>query len=287
METEKTNRLLNRVAIVAGAGSRDSPSEPDIVGNGRASSILLARAGAFVVLVDNNLAWARRTEELISSAPVHLSHGPDRTLVVRADVTSPSECEAVLKATMERWGRVDILVNNVGIGGPVGTAVDIDPNEWRKVMDTNVLGMLLMSKYAIPQMLKTSPDDISIPKLLYPISKGAIINMTRAMAAHHGPAGIRVNAVAPGTVLTPMVVGDGMPSFVREVRKNQGPLRIEGYGWDIANAVVFLASDEARWITGVTLSVDAGRMVGQPPHGFEGVNVSSVISKTGSVRGKL
>ncbi|KAF8577544.1 2,5-dichloro-2,5-cyclohexadiene-1,4-diol dehydrogenase [Ramaria rubella] len=284
MDTEKTNRLLGRVAIVTGAGSRESPSNPDIVGNGRAASILLARAGALVVLVDRNQAWAQQTQEMIESVPAVLGHGPNRTLVVTADVTKPLDCESIVKATMEKWGRLDILVNNVGVGGLDGTAVDLDVDEWRKGMDINVLSMVLMSKYVIPEMLRTRPSDISrgtgkaivnmssvaglqggIPSLLYPTSKGAIVNMTRAMAAHHGADGIRVNAVAPGTVFTPMVVGEGMPAVLRQARKNLAPLRIEGYGWDVGNAVVFLSSDEARWITGVTLPVDAGRTAGQPP----------------------
>jgi NAD(P)-dependent dehydrogenase (short-subunit alcohol dehydrogenase family) len=161
MDTEKTNRLLDRVAIVTGGGSRDSPNNPDIVGNGRAASILLARAGALVVLVDTNLAWAQRTQQLIDSAPANLNHGPNRTLAVRADVTCPSECEAVVRATLDKWGRLDILVNNVGIGGADGTAVEVDSEEWRRGMDINVLSMVLMSKYAIPEMLKTSPSDVS------------------------------------------------------------------------------------------------------------------------------
>jgi len=287
MNTEKTNRLLNRVAIVSGAGSRESEYTADIVGNGRAASILLARAGALVVLVDSNLSWAQRTQELIESIPGHLSHGPGRTLVMRADVTCPADCEAVVRATIERWGKVDILLNNVGIGGAPGTAVEVDPEQWRKDMDVNVLSMVLMAKYAIPEMVRTSPKDISrgtgkaivnmasvagliggIASLLYPTSKGAVVNMTRAMAAHHGPAGIRVNAIAPGTVFTTMVAAEGMPESVRELRARLAPLKIEGYGWDVGNAVVFLASDEARWITGAILPVDAGRTAG-PSNRYE------------------
>ena len=126
-----------------------------------------------------------------------------------------------------------------------------------------------------------------VPSLLYPTSKGAILNLTRAMAAHHGPSGIRVNSVAPGTVFTPMVVGDGMPEMMRTIRKNLAPLRIEGYGWDVGNAVVFLASDEARWITGVILPVDAGRTAGQPPRAG-GMVASAPGSKAKTqVKGKL
>ena len=186
MNTEKTNRLLDRVAIVTGAGSRDSPNDPDIVGNGRAASILLARAGAFVVLVDVNESWARRTQRLIESAPPELDHGPDRTLIIRADVTRPSDCEAVVKTTLERWGRLDILVNNVGIGGADGTAVEVEVEEWRKGMDVNVLSMVLMAKYAIPEMQRTSPSDISRG------SGKAIVNMSSVAGMQGGKRDLRL-----------------------------------------------------------------------------------------------
>ena len=102
------------------------------------------------------------------------------------------------------------------------------------------------------------------PSLLYPTSKGAVVNMTRAMAAHHGVEGIRVNCVAPGMVYTPMVAGRMTPE-VRELRRKRSLLQIEGSGWDVGQAVAYLASDEARWVTGVILPVDAGTMAGSAP----------------------
>jgi NAD(P)-dependent dehydrogenase (short-subunit alcohol dehydrogenase family) len=140
-------------------------------------------------------------------------------------------------------------------------------------MRVNVTSMVIMAKHAIPEMRKSGGGSIvnlsSVAgltgghgRLLYPTSKGAIVNLTRAMAAHHGREGIRVNAVAPGMVYTPMVYSQGMPPELREARRLRSLLQTEGTGWDVGQAVLFLASDEARWITGVTLPVDAGATAG-------------------------
>lgn len=134
--------------------------------------------------------------------------------------------------------------------------------------------MVLMSKYAIPKMMENDRSQGytgsiinmasvggligGIPHLLYPTSKGAVVNMTRAMAAHHALAGIRVNCVCPGLVYTPMMYGNGMSEKIREVRRNRNLLKTEGNGWDVGAAVRFLAGDEARWMTGVILPIDAG-----------------------------
>jgi NAD(P)-dependent dehydrogenase (short-subunit alcohol dehydrogenase family) len=108
--------------------------------------------------------------------------------------------------------------------------------------------------------------------LLYPTSKGAVVNMTRAMASHHAPDGIRVNAVAPGMVYTPMVYAGGMSDDLREARKNRSLLKVEGEGWDVGNGVLYLVSDEARWVTGVILPVDAGATAGPPSYPSRGAN---------------
>jgi NAD(P)-dependent dehydrogenase (short-subunit alcohol dehydrogenase family) len=168
---------------------------------------------------------------------------------------------------------VDILVNNVGVGGPEGTAVEVDIESWDKAMRINVASMMLMAKYAIPEMVKAGAGAIvniasvaglrgGTASLLYPTSKGAVVNMTRAMASQHGPQGIRVNCVAPGMVYTPMVAGRMTPEM-REVRRKRSLLQTEGTGWDVGHAVAFLASDQARWVTGVVLPVDAGATAGQ------------------------
>ncbi|KAK2799884.1 hypothetical protein FQN51_006485 [Onygenales sp. PD_10] len=143
---------------------------------------------------------------------------------------------------------------------------------WAKSMEVNVASMVLMSKYAIPQMCKNEGEvkgsivnmgsvaglKGGTPHLLYPTSKGAIINMTRAMAAHHAEQGIRVNCVCPGMLYTPMMYGGGMTEEAREARRKRSLLGTEGNAWDAAGAVVFLAGPHARWITGTILTVDAG-----------------------------
>lgn len=194
--------LVGKVAIVTGAGCLG-----DGIGNGRAISILLADDGCDVICIDLNLEWANKTVEIIHSKP-----NRGRAFANRADVTSEEDCKAAVRYTIESFGRLDILINNVGIGGAAGTAVDVDMTQWAKSMETNVASMVQMAKYAIPQMTQNDGEikgsivnmgsvaglKGGTPHLLYPTAKGAIVNMTRAMAAHHSPQGIRVNCVCPG-----------------------------------------------------------------------------------------
>ncbi len=254
-------RLAGKVAIVTGAGSR-----ADGVGNGRATAILLARQGARVALLDTERAWVERTREMIAAEG-------GESIVAFCDVTRPDECEAAVETTVGKWGRLDILVNNVGVSGPAGTAVDLDLAAWDQALRVNVTSMMLMARFAIPQMRRAGAGAIvniaSVAgllgghhALLYPTSKGAVVNMTRAMAAQHGAEGIRVNCVAPGMVYTPMVYSRGMSEEMREARRNRSLLKTEGTGWDVGHAVLYLASDEARWVTGVVLPVDAGATAG-------------------------
>jgi len=264
MTASSDKRLAGKVAIVTGAGSR-----AEGIGNGRAASILLARHGARVALIDAVKAWAEATARMIAEEA-------GEAFVVEADVTDPAACAEAVRRTVERWGRLDILVNNVGIGGPPGTAVEVDPAAWDEAMRVNVASMMLMAKYAIPEMRKAGGGAIvniasvaglvgGHPHLLYSTSKGAVVNMTRAMAAHHGSEGIRVNCIAPGMVYTPMVYSRGMSSELREARRRRSLLKTEGTGWDVGHAVLYLVSDEARWVTGVILPVDAGATAGSSP----------------------
>ena len=250
-------RLAGKAAIVTGAGSR-----ADGIGNGRATAILLARHSAKVTLVDQNAAWVERTRQMIADEG-------GESLVVLADVTKSAECAGIVRETVARFGRLDILVNNVGISGPPGTAVEVDEEAWDQAFRVNVTAMMLMAKHAIPEMIKAGGGAIvniasyaglfgGHPALLYPTTKGAVVNMTRAMAAHHAEDRIRVNAVAPGMVYTPMVYADGMSEEIREARKNRSLLKVEGTGWDVGHGVLYLVSDEARWVTGIVLPVDAG-----------------------------
>ncbi|KAK4539290.1 hypothetical protein LTR36_000816 [Oleoguttula mirabilis] len=259
-----TRSLADRVAIVTGAGALG-----DGIGNGRATAILLAEAGCSVVCVDMKIELAEHTVDMIHK------DGRGSAIAVKANVTDEADCRAAVEAAARTFGRLDILVNVVGIGGATGTAVDVDMLEWAKGMEINVASMVMMSKYAIPEMEKNEGlkrgSIVNIasvaglrggnPHLLYPTSKGAIVNMTRAMASHHAPQGIRVNCVCPGMVYTPMMYGPGMSEEAREARKNRSLLKTEGTGWDVGAAVRFLAGDEARWMTGVILPVDAGATV--------------------------
>lgn len=250
--------LYGKVAIVTGAGSR-----AEGIGNGRAASLLLAAEGARVLLLDANPAWAERTREMIAA-----EGGEAR--VFKADATKPEDCQAAVAAAKVAWGRVDILVNNVGIGGAKGNAVEVDLDEWNRGLLINVTSMMLMAKHAIPAMIAGGAGGAIVniasvaglrggnPNLMYPTSKGAVVQMTRAMAVHHAKDRIRVNCVCPGMVYTPMMYADGMTEAMREARRNRSLLKTEGSGWDTGAAVLWLASGHARWVTGVVLPVDAG-----------------------------
>lgn len=188
-------------------------------------------------------------------------------------MTVPEQCAAAVATTVATWGRLDGLVNNVGVGGPSGNAVEVDIDAWDRALRINVTSMMLMAKYAIPEMRALGAGAIvniasvaglrsGHPSLLYPTSKGAVVQLTRAMAAHHGREGIRVNCIAPGMVYTPMVYTRGMTEEQRDVRRRRSLLQTEGTGWDVGHAVVYLLSDAARWVTGVILPVDAGWTAG-------------------------
>jgi NAD(P)-dependent dehydrogenase (short-subunit alcohol dehydrogenase family) len=271
--------LKGKVAIVTGAGCPG-----DGIGNGRAISIMLADEGCNVLCLDLNLEWAQKTAEIASS-----KSGRGKTVAIKADVTKALDCEAAVKSALEEFGKLDILVNNVGIGGAPGTAVEVDMEAWAKGLEINVSSMVQMAKYAIPAMQKNQGETKGsivnmgsvaglkggTPHLLYPTSKGAVVNMTRAMSAHHAADGIRVNCVCPGVrtntfflgtallilsqmLYTPMMYAGGMSEETREARRKRSLLGTEGTAWDAACAVTFLASDHARWVTGAILPIDAG-----------------------------
>ena len=250
-----------RTAVVTGGGARG-----DGIGNGRAAAILLARAGAEVVVVDRDEEAGRGTIEIIEQ------EGGSAALFV-GDVTREEDCADLATFTPERFGPPGVLINNVGIGA-VGSVVETKPELWERVMKVNVKSMYLVSRALIPAMTEAGGGSIvnisSIsairPKGLtaYSTSKGAVISLTRAMAVDHAGDGIRVNAVLPGPVWTPMVQRPTMTPEIRERRKNASALRIEGTGWDIGRAVVFLASEHARYITGQALVVDGGVTVLSP-----------------------
>ncbi|KAK6365350.1 hypothetical protein LTS17_011322 [Exophiala oligosperma] len=223
-----------QVAIVTGAGSRLSGE----IGNGRASAILLARQGAKVALLDRNVEWAKETKRMIDTEG-------GTSEVIEVDVTSEQSCKDAVAKTVDLFGAVDILVNVVGVGGAMGDATSVDLDAWDRDMRINVTSMVLMARAAIPEMRRTEKGGAIVnmssvsgllggnPSLLYPTTKGAIIQLTRAMAAQHGPENIRVNCVCPGMVYTPMVRVRGMTAEMRQARINQNLLKSEGTGWDV------------------------------------------------------
>lgn len=251
---ERKLRLQGKVAIVTGAGSRGSG-----VGNGKATAILFAREGASVLLADSELDRAKETLRMIEEEGGVAS-------TIQTDVTSDDDCKILVDAAVERYGRLDILDNNVGniIGEPV---TEIDPVKWDELMALNLKSMMLTSRHAIPRMAESGGGSIinissingarAAKSVAYSASKAGVNGLSIAMAADHGRQGIRVNAIAPGAVYTPMVSWN-LSDQMREHRKNSTMLGTEGTPWDVGWAAVFLASDEARWITGTVLTVDGG-----------------------------
>jgi NAD(P)-dependent dehydrogenase (short-subunit alcohol dehydrogenase family) len=257
---ERAGRVDGKVAIVTGAGSTPGPG----VGTGKASAVVLAREGAKVVLVDLFAERAEETKELIEKEG-------GEALVVQADATQAAECEALVRRAVETFGTVDVLVNNIGRAS-VGTVVDISEEDWDRAFDINLRTTFLASKYAVPVMAANGGGSIvnicSISALrgdgtaAYSAAKGAMLALTVDMAYSHGRDGIRVNAIAPGHITTPMVHSVSAPGpqaeFMDRMRSEAGLLGTPGDGWDVGWAAAFLASDEARWITGATLPVDSG-----------------------------
>lgn len=248
--------IAGKVAIVTGGGAPD-----DGIGNGRAAAMLLARSGAKVLVVDIERAAAEETVKMIADeGGTALAHV--------ADVVDDAQCKGIVDAALKAWGRLDLLDNNVGIGGR-GSVVDTPADLWRRVMTVNVDSVFHVSKHAIPAMIETAGGGAIVnvssisalrPRGLtaYSTSKGAVIALTRAMAVDHGPQQIRVNCVAPGPIYTPRMWTGQMTPAGREARRKASVLGREGVGWDIGHAVRFLLSDQARYITGQTLVVDGG-----------------------------
>ena len=259
------NRLQDKVAIVTGAGTREV-EESDLYGTGSATAMLFAREGAKVVLADIDRENAERTRIKI------VDEGGEAE-VVETDVSRPSQCSAAVEAAMGRFGVLDILFNNVGTFRS-GKVTEIEEEIWDRQMAIGLKGMAFMCKYAIPRMAESGGGSIinvsSIdgmragfrPNVPYGAAKGGIIALTRHTAVHHGRENVRVNCIAPGHIHTTFV--NSLSEEEREHRRLIAPLGTEGTAWDVAWAVVYLASDEARWVSGVVLPVDAGVLAGSP-----------------------
>ena len=252
--SDPAHRLAGRVAIVTGGGS----SGP-LPGTGVAIATLFASQGAEVGVVDISEDRAARTVGLIERIG-------GRAMAVVADVTAATECDRAVSEVVARFGRLDILVNNAAISGGGGTVTTIDESEWNRVVALDLNAVMLMCKYAVPHLGAAGGGSIvnmssiaatrGLGSGAYAAAKAGVIGLTHDLAYSHGRAGIRVNCVAPGHLFTPM--GSHGGGEMRERRRRAGLLGTEGTAWDAAWAVLFLASEESRWITGVVLPVDAG-----------------------------
>ena len=263
-------RLDGKTAIVVGAGQ--TPGET--IGNGRATALLFAREGARVLLVDRRLDSAIETQEMIKSEG-------GESAVFEADVTREDDCRALVGACVEQYGRVDVLQNNVGIGGGDAGPTRLTEETWDRIMNTNLKSVFLTCKHALPVMREQRSGCITnissvaavcgVGIVAYKTSKAGVNAYTHALATGNARYGIRANAIMPGLMNTPMAIegisqarGIDREELIRQ-RDAQVPLCDKtgggkmGTAWDIANASLFLASDEAGFITGVVLPVDGGQ----------------------------
>ena len=273
MTPNPANRLTGKAAIVTGAGSRhDDGTE---IGIGSAIARLLARAGASVLLVDRDSEAGAHTVALIEQ-----EGGTARLFL--GDVADPRSCEKAVAACVAEFGKLDILVNNAAVLSAI-PAIDMTDEEWTRVLDVNLKSVMFMSKYALERMTGLKPGGgeggsivnissasgmRSFSNSAYAASKSGILGLTGDMAGTYGRQGVRVNAVIPGTVDTPMArrMSKASPSMApspinSQMRLKSNPLETVGTGWDVAWAVLYLAGDEARWVTGAAIPVDAGMLV--------------------------
>ena len=248
-------RLEGKVAVVTGAGS----------GNGRAIAVAFAAEGARVVVADVDRAGA---EESVGLLP------PGAGRAVVGDVSREDDARRLVDEAVAAFGRLDVLVNNAGIWAH-GTVETLSPELWDRLMAVNVRGVFLCSRFAVPHIARAGGGSIiniasqaglrgSAGGVLYSASKHAVVGMTRCMALDHAAQSIRVNAICPGLIETPMgeqsmrARGGGDTEAMRRRMQQEIPLGRIGTPEDVANAAVHLASDEATWVTGMCYSVDGG-----------------------------
>jgi len=259
-----SDRLKNKVAIVTGAGS-GGPGW----GNGKATAVLFAREGAKVFASDINLAAVEETKSIIDREGGICS-------IMKVDVSKTEEVKAMVDQCLKTYGRVDILHNNVGIV-TVGGPVEISEETWDRVMAVNLKSMFLTCKYVLPHMEKQGGGVITnissiagirytgVPYVTYSTTKAGILGFTQSVALQYAEKKIRANSILPGLMNTPMIVeplkgvyGGGDVQRMIEVRNQQCPTKKMGEAWDVAHAALFLASDEAKYITGAQMVVDGG-----------------------------
>lgn len=259
-----TKKLQDRVAIVTGAGSIGAG-----IGNGKAAAILFAREGAKVVLVDLNLDAAEETAAVIEG-------GGGECIVFQGDVSSAKDCVAIVDQCLYSFGSVDILHNNVGIE-EAGGLEETSESSWDRTMNVNLKSMFLMCKQVIVPMKKQQSGVIinissinairTLPalSLAYGVSKAGVMSLTREIAVEFAAMGIRANTILPGMMNTPFVTASlteaygGDTSAMTEKRDTFCPTGKQGDAWDVANLALFLASDEAKYITGTSVIVDGAQ----------------------------
>jgi NAD(P)-dependent dehydrogenase (short-subunit alcohol dehydrogenase family) len=260
------SRLKGKVALVVGAGSI-GPGW----GNGKATAVVFAREGAQVLCVDRNPQAAQETVDII------VSEGGIATAFT-ADASKSGDIEAAVAACLKTYGRIDILHNNVGIA-EVGNVVDVPEAEWDRVFAVNLKSAYLAMKHVIPVMERQGGGSIinissiasirhlGVSYITYATTKAAMNQMTRSTAVEFARKNIRVNAILPGLMKTPMVAhtaglvqsyAKGDVEAMWRARDAQVPMGHMGEAWDVANAALFLASDESRYVTGIELVVDGG-----------------------------
>jgi NAD(P)-dependent dehydrogenase (short-subunit alcohol dehydrogenase family) len=257
-------RLEGKVAIIVGAGQTPGTT----IGNGRATAIRFAEEGASVFLVDRFLDSAEDTLAMVRErGGVGVAH--------QADVTSEAQCADLVSACVERFGRIDILHNNVGIGAGDRGPANMTEEVWDRIHTTNLKSVMFTCKHTLPVMRRQRSGVIvnissiaavcSVGIIAYKTSKAAVNAFTQSLALGNAEYNIRANVIMPGLMNTPMAIEGNVAAgrdraTVIAQRNAQVPLGHEmGTGWDVANAALFLASDEARFITGVCLAVDGGQ----------------------------
>lgn len=256
-------RLKDKAAVVIGGGQ----TMGETIGNGRATAIRFAREGASVLVVDRSLESAEETAEAITAEGGSSS-------VMAADVTVESSCESIAAVCLSRYGRIDVLHNNVGRSEGDAATTELAEASWLALMDVNLKSIFLTCKHILPVMRKQKAGVItnisstssicSRQTLAYKTAKAGTNAMTQNMAIENAAYGVRVNAILPGFMDTPMAIErrarerNVARETVRRERDALVPLGKMGTAWDVAAAAVFLASDEAAYITGVLLAVDGG-----------------------------
>jgi len=260
-----SGRLAGKVAIVVGGGQTPG----DTIGNGRATAVLFAREGARVVVVDRRLESAEETAAQIRAEGFEAS-------AALADATREADCAALIADCVRRHGRIDVLHNNVGIGGGDAGPANVSEEAWDQILAVNLKSVVFPCKHVLPVMREQQGGAItnvssiaavcSTPAVAYKTSKAGINAYTQSLAIGNAKYGIRANVIMPGLMETPMAIEGisrerGIPKdeLIRQ-RHAAVPLGAKmGSAWDVAWAAVFLASDEARFVTGVMLPVDGGQ----------------------------